>query len=207
MHRGLTRVSAATILLITLCLSQAGSRFSQSNEGSRGILGETLEWAGLSNLLQNLYDFKSSVLSRAGLDSDILNWLMPYYSGFSRSVLTLGVFTKIIALPTAVVTAICLPLYPQSGILGVVSAIGLLTGFIYIFPLFLVVEYFSKLGIIATYDKLLIIILMILASSSAFCILFAYALNNFLILLSSLILLTATTWFLWFFPILIYYHS
>jgi hypothetical protein len=110
-------------------------------------------------------------------------------------------------LPAAMVLSTCLPLYPQAGILGIVLTAGFLTGLVYVFPILLIIEIFSKTGLVATHGKTMLKILLILLAASAFCLLLAYAASSAPILFSAYVMFLATMWLTWFLPILLYYRS
>jgi hypothetical protein len=213
MDRHLIMMLMVTALLATLSLSRMGvsivSAQAENATFSRGVLGDVLDAVKLQSLVENIYVFRSRVAERGGLDSDFLNWLTPMYSGFSKSLLGFPIWSiiRFAVLPAAIVLSTCLPLYPQAGILGVVLTAGFLTGVVYMLPIFLIIEVFSKTGLVATHGKTMLKILLILVVVSGFCLLFAYATNNFPVLFSSYVMFFVAMWFIWFLPILLYYRS
>jgi hypothetical protein len=202
-----------TALLATLSLSRMGvsivSAQADNATFSRGVLGDVLDAVKLQSLVENMYRFRSSVAERGGLDSDFLNWLTPIYSGFSKSLLGTPIWPiiRFTVLPVAIVLSTCLPLYPQAGILGVVLTVGFLTGLVYMLPLFLIIEVFSKTGLVATHGKTMLKILLVLIVVSDFCLLLAHAIRSAPVLFSSYAMFFATMWLIWFLPILLYYRA
>ncbi len=181
---------------------------AESDASSRGILGDVLDTIGLHGLVENLYSFRTKVIYSSGLDNEFLQWLLPYYREFSRAVLESPLWPlKLVLLPAALVISSCLPLYPQTGLLGVVFASGFLTGMVYVFPLFLIIEVFSKVGLVAMHGKTMLKTLPVLFIISALILLIAYGYPNAPLLFAAYVILTATLWFTWFLPILLYYWS
>lgn len=213
MDRCLIMMLMVTALLAVLPVSQIGviviSAQAGNETSSRGVLGDVLDAVKLQSLVENMYSFKNRVADRGGLDSEFLNWLTPIYSDFSKSLLGLPIWpiTRFIVLPAAIAISICLPLYSQTGTLGVVLTAGFLTGLIYMLPLFLIIEVFSKTGLVATHGKTMLKMLLILILVSDLCLLVAHATHNVQVLFSSYVMFFAATWFTWFLPILLYYRS
>lgn len=202
-----------TALLAVLSVNRIGvivvSAQAGNETSSRGVLGDVLDAVKLQGLVENIYAFRNRVADRGGLDSEFLNWLTPMYSGFSKSLLGFPIWPiiRFIALPAAIAISTCLPLYPQTGILGVVLTAGFLTGLIYMLPLFLIIEVFSKTGLVATHSKMMLKMLLILIVVSDLCLLFAHATHNVQVLFSCYVMFFATTLFAWFLPILLYYRG
>lgn len=213
MDRSLIMMLLATSLLATLSINGIGvsivSAQAENETSSRGVLGDILNAVKLQGLVENMYRFRSSVKDRGGLDSEFLNWLTPIYSGFSKSLLSFPIWPiiRFTVLPAAMVLSTCLPLYPQTGILGVVLTAGFLTGLVYMFPILLIIEVFSKTGLVATHGKTMLKILLILIVASDFCLLLAHAASSAPVLFLSYIMFLATMWLIWFLPILLYYRS
>jgi len=197
--------------LALLLLGQPGLNRAHAQAGGaadRGILGDVLDAAGLHGLVENLYSFRNTVLSRGGLDWEFLNWLTPSYTELSRSLISLPAWSlfRFILLPAAIVVSTCFSLYLQIGLLGAVLTAGFLIGLIYVFPVFLVVEVFSKIGLVAVYGRRMLTILVLLTAVSMLILLFAYAYRNIPMIFSSFIILVFTACFAWFLPILLYYQ-
>ncbi|MGB9717427.1 MAG: hypothetical protein ACPL4E_03155 [Thermoproteota archaeon] len=194
-----------------LLLNQGLSRVCAQAEGAadRGVIGDVLDAAGLHNLVENLYFFRNTVASRGGLDSEFLNWLTPSYASLSRSLLSLPGWSllRFIFLPAAVALSTCFSLYLQIGLVGAVLTAGLLTGLMYVFPVFLVLEAFSKTGLVALHGREMLRILILLTVASMLMLLLAYAYRLTPVILLSFIMLFSTACFTWFLPILLYYRS
>ena len=195
-----------------LLLNQAGlSRVCAQADGAvgRGVIGDVLDAAGLHNLVENLYFFRNTVASRGGLDSEFLNWLSPSYASLSRSLLSLPGWSllRLVFLPAAVAVSACFSLYLQIGLVGAVLTAGLLTGLMYVFPVLLVLEAFSKTGLVALHGRGMLRILILLAAASMLMLLFAYAYRLIPVILFSFIMLFSTACFAWFLPILLYYRG
>ncbi len=212
MGRRLAQVLFASTLAFILLLNRASvnrvSAQADNPVSNRGVIGDVLDSVRLSNLVENLYFFRNMVVSRGGLDSQFLNWFMPFYAGLSGNLLNLPAWPiiRFIFLPAAVVLSVCLSLYPQIGLLGAVLTAGFLIGLIYVFPIFLVIEVFSKTGLIAKHSKTLLVMLLLLTIASTLSLLFAYGYYNMLVLFCSFVMLSATLCFAWFLPILLYYQ-
>lgn len=213
MDRSLIMILMVTALLVVLSVSCAGisvvSAQAENETASRGVLGDVLDAVKLQGLVENMYTFRSRVTDRGGLDSDFLSWFTPMYSSFSKGLLNFPIWSVIrfIVLPAAILLSTCLPLYLQTGILGVVLTTGFLTGLVYMFPIFFAIEVFSKTGLVATHGKTMLKILLILLAVSDFCLLFAHATSNAPILFLSYVMFFATMWLIWFLPIILYYRS
>ena len=181
---------------------------AEYDASSRGMLGDVLDTIGLHGLVENLYSFRNRVIYRGGLDYEFYQWLLPRYREFSRAVLESPLWPlKLVLLPAALVISSCLTLYPQAGMLGVVFASGFLTGMVYMLPLFLIIEVFSKVGLVAMHGKTMLKMLLVLFIISTLILLIAYGYPNAPLLFSAYVILTATLWFTWFLPILLYYYS
>lgn len=213
MGKGWMRITSIVAIVAILSSNLTGTSmvFAQSgNETpSRGVFGDALDMLRLHGLIKNMYEFKERVFVRGGFEANFLSWVISLYSGFSKIVLgsPIGIAIKTIALPFALITSICLPLYPQLGMLGVVLAICFLTGLVYAFPLFLIVEAFSKVGLITIYGKSMLIALLMLAAISTLSMLYGYGYYNVQAFFASCLLMLITTWFAWFLPIFLYYRS
>jgi hypothetical protein len=210
MKETLSRVVIVIILLAVFLGGFTNRAFAQADyeSFSRGILGDVLDAVGLHGLVENMYSFKKMVRYRGGADFELLSWLLPIYRSFSKWILESPLWpVKLVFLPAALLIAYCLPLYSQVGFLGVVLASGLLTGAFYMLPLFLTIEFLSKIGFVALHGKTMLKILLVLLVASAILLLFAYGYPSVPILFSSYALLAATLWFMWFIPILLYYRS
>lgn len=202
-----------TALLVVFSVNRIGvsvvSAQAENETISRGVLGDVLDAVKLQSLVENMYAFRSRVTDKGGFDSDFLSWFIPIYSSFSKGLLNSPIWPVIrfTVLPIAIVLSTCLPLYPQTGILGVVLTTGFLTGLVYMFPILFAIEVFSKTGLVATHGKTMLKILPVLLAVSAFCLLFAHAASNTPVLFLSYVMFSATMWFTWFLPILLYYRS
>jgi len=207
----LARVLFASLLALLL-LSQPGLNRARAQAGGsndRGILGDVLDASGLHSLVENLYSFRNTVLSRGGLDLELLHWFTASYAGLSRSLVSLPAwsFFRFLILPAAIVVSACFSLYTQTGLLGAVLTAGFLIGLIYVFPVFLLAEAFSKTGFVTLHGRRMLTILVLLTAVSMLILLFAYAYRNIPMIFSSLVMLVFTTCFAWFLPILLYYRS
>ncbi|MEM2087963.1 MAG: hypothetical protein QXF52_04735 [Thermoproteota archaeon] len=213
MDRSLIMMLMVTTLLVALSVNRIEvsvvSAQAENETASHGIVGDVLDAAKLQNLVENMYAFRSRVTDRGGFDSAFLSWFTPIYSSFSKGLLNSPVWSVIrfIFLPAAIVLSTCLPLYPQTGIIGVVLTTGFLTGLVYMFPILFAIEILSKTGLVATHGKTMLKILLVLLAVSAFCLLFAHATSNAPVLFSSYVMFFVTMWFTWFLPILLYYRS
>lgn len=203
-------IMVITVLTIILTISSF-SRRAQAQPGHetpRGIFGDILDTVKLHSLVENMYSFRNRVFYKGGPDSELLNWLIPRYRGFSETILKSPLWPiKLVFIPAAVVVSSIMPLYPQIGLVGIALASGLLTGMIYILPLFLIIEIFSKTGLVAVHGKTMLKILSMLFAASAILLLVAYGYPNALLLFSSYSMLIFTLWFTWFLPIVLYYRS
>jgi len=198
-------------LLALLLLGQPGLNRAHAQAGGaddRGILGDVLDASGLHSLVENLYSFRNAVLSRGGLDLELLNWLTPSYTELSRSLISLPTWSlfRFLILPAAIVVSACFSLYSQTGLLGAVLTAGFLIGLIYVFPVFLLIEAFSKTGFVALHGRRMLTILVLLTAVSMLILLFAYAYRNIPMIFSSFVMLVFTACFAWFLPILLYYQ-
>ncbi|MBO3799623.1 MAG: hypothetical protein FGF52_00985 [Candidatus Brockarchaeota archaeon] len=201
-------VIVAILLIVPLEKAVCQREYAQAeyNTFPRGILGDVLDTTRLHGLVENLYTFRNRVTHRGGLDYEFLQWLLPRYREFSRAVLGSPLWPlKLVLLPAAIIISSCLPLYPQTGLLGVVFVSGFLTGMVYALPLFLIIEVFSKVGLTAMHGKTMLKILLVLFIISALILLIAHGYPNAPLLFSAYAILTATLWFTWFLPILLYY--
>lgn len=209
----LTHVLLASALVYMLLLNMVGVNSVSAQAGgptsNRGVLGDVLEAAGLRSLVENLYFFRSMVVGRGGLDSGFLSWFTPIYADLSRSLLSLPAWSilRFVFLPAAIVVSVCLFLYLQIGLLGAVLTIGFLMGLIYVFPIFLAIEAFSKTGLVATHSKKMLTLLLLLAIGSTLSLLYAYGYHNIPAMFYSFIILSITLCFSWFLPILVYYQA
>jgi len=195
-------------VMLTLLTRYSVSVYAQyGGEASpRGLFGDVLDMVRLHGLVENMYMFRDRVFSKGGLDSELLNWLIPHYISFSKTILESPIWPlKLFFLPASIIISFCLPLYSQAGLVGVVLASGLLTGLVYALPLFLIIETFSKIGLVAMHGRIMLKILLILLLVSAVVLLVAYGHPNPPLLFSAYLLLTATLWFASFLPIVIYY--
>lgn len=201
---------AITLLIAIFTLSYFSMSISAQVEreaSSRGIFGDVLDMVGLHNLVENMYSFRNRINYGGGPDSELLNWLLPGYKSFSRSVLESPLWPlKLVFLPAAVVVSSVLPLYSQVGLIGIALASGLLTGMIYILPLFILIETLSKTGLVAIYGKTMLRLILVLFAVSAILLLIAYGYPNVLLLFSSYLVLVFTLWFACFLPIVFYYN-
>jgi len=201
----------ATVLLIVFTASYfSRSAYAQVDyeASQRGIFGDVLDTANLHGLVENMYSFRDSVLRGEGPDSELLKWLIPHYRGFSRTIMgSLFWPLKFFFLPIALIVSSFLPLYQQIGLVGVALASGFLTGMVYMLPLFLLIEVFSKTGLVAMHGKTMLKLLTVFFLVSAILLLIAYGYPNALLLFSSYLVLIATLWFAWFLPIVLYYES
>lgn len=204
-------IMVITVLTIILTISSFSRRAQAQPEyeaPSRGIFGDILDTVKLHSLVENMYSFRNRVFYRGGSDSELLNWLIPRYRSFSETILKSPLWPiKLFFLPAAVVVSSILPLYPQIGLVGIALASGLLTGMIYMLPLFLIIETFSKTGLVAMHGKTMLKILPVLFAASIVLLLIAYGYPNALLLFSSYLVLIFTLWFTWFLPIVLYYRS
>ncbi|MEM2246814.1 MAG: hypothetical protein QXM51_01625 [Thermoproteota archaeon] len=201
-------ITALTIILTMSPFSRRVQAKPEHDVPSRGIFGDILDTVKLHSLVENMYSFRNRVFQRSGPDSELLNWLLPRYRSFSETVLKSPLWPiKIVFLPAAIVISSILPLYPQIGLIGVALASGLLTGMIYMLPLFLIIEKFSKTGLVAMHGKTMLKTLPILFVASAILLLIAHGYPNALLLFTSYLMLVFTLWFTWFLPIILYYMS
>jgi hypothetical protein len=175
----------------------------------RGVLGDVLDAAGLHSLVEKLYFFRDTAVSRGGLDSEFLKWFIPLYEELSRSLRSLPgwFFLKLLLLPAAIVVSTCFSLYLQTGLAGAVLTSGFLAGLIYAFPAFLLLEAFSKTGLVAVHNRAMLTILILLVIASMLMLLFSYAYRSIPMVFYSFITLFFTACFAWFLPILLYYSS
>lgn len=202
-HMLLASALAFILLLNTVSAHADGPAFN------RGVLGDVLEAAGLRSLVETLHFFRSMVVGRGGLDSEFLSWLTPTYADLSRSLLNLPAWSilRFMFLPAAIVVSLCFSLYLQIGLLGAVLTAWFLIGLVYVFPIFLLVEAFSKTGLVATHSKKMLMLLLLLAVASMLSLLFAYGYHNIPAIFYSFIILGITLCFAWFLPILLYYQT
>lgn len=206
-----TRLLLASALALIL-LNQAGlNRVCAQIQDAvdRGVLGDVLDAAGLHTLVENLYFFRDTAAKGGGLDSEFLKWLTPYYADLSRKLVSLPgwTFLRFLFLPAAVVVSTCFSLYLQIGLVGAVLTASLLIGLMYVFPVFLVLEAFSKTGLVAVHSRRMLAVLILLTIVSMLTLLFAYAYRSIPLLFYSFTILFFTACFAWFLPILLYYWS
>ncbi|MCX8183368.1 MAG: hypothetical protein N3F08_02990 [Crenarchaeota archaeon] len=206
-----TRLLLASAFALIL-LNQAGlNRVCAQTQDStnRGVLGDVLDAAGLHALVEKLYFFRDTAVKEGGLDSEFLKWFTSSYVEVSRSLMKLPgwSFLRFLFLPAAIVVSTCFTLYLQIGLVGAVLTASLLIGLIYIFPVFLVLEAFSKTGLVAVHSRRMLTVLILLTIVSMLTLLFAYAYRSIPLIFYSFAILFFTACFAWFLPILLYYWS
>ncbi|MBO3841594.1 MAG: hypothetical protein FGF48_04175 [Candidatus Brockarchaeota archaeon] len=204
-----TRLLLASAFALFL-LNQAGLNrvcAQVQDAADRGVLGDVLDAAGLHALVENLYFFRDAAVSGGGLDAEFLRWLTPSYAGLSRSLTSIPgwSFLRFLLLPAAIAVSTCFSLYIQIGLVGAVLTASLLIGLIYAFPIFLVLEAFSKTGLVAVHSRRMLAVLILLMVASMLTLLFAYAYRNIPMIFYSFAVLFFTACFAWFLPILLYY--
>ncbi|MEM3712728.1 MAG: hypothetical protein QXR97_04235 [Thermoproteota archaeon] len=204
-------VMVITILIAIFTISYFSKNVQAQVEheaSSRGIFGDVLDTVKLHNLVENIYSFRDRINYRRGPDLELLNWLLPGYKSFSRILLGSPLWPlKLVFLPAAIIISSVLPLYSQIGLIGVVLASGFLTGMIYMLPLFLLIETFSKTGLVAIHGRTMLRLLLALLAVSTIFLLIAYGYPNAPLLFSSYLMLIFTLWFTWFLPLFLYYKS
>ncbi|MCS7138792.1 MAG: hypothetical protein NZ873_01895 [Crenarchaeota archaeon] len=211
MKKRLVWIMVITILTVIFMISSFYKRIraqAESETSSRGLFGDILDAVKLHNLVENMYYFRKRIASEEGPDSELFNWLLPGYRSFSNAILRSPFWIlKLLFLPAAIVISSLLPFYSQIGLIGIAFSSGLLTGMFYALPLFLLIEIFSKTGLVAIHGKTMLKLLLILFIVSAFLLLVAYGYPNAPLLFSSYLILIFTLWFTWFLPIVLYYNS
>lgn len=204
-----TRLLLASAFALFL-LNQAGLNrvcAQVQDSADRGVLGDVLDAAGLHTLVEKLYFFRDNAVKAGGLDSEFLKWLTTHYADLSRRLVSLPgwSFLRFLLLPAAIAVSTCFSLYLQIGLVGAVLTASLLIGLMYAFPIFLVLEAFSKTGLVAARSRGMLTVLILLTIVSMLTLLFAYAYRNIPMIFYSFTILFFTACFTWFLPILLYY--
>lgn len=204
-----TRLLLASAFALFL-LNQAGLNrvcAQVQDSADRGVLGDVLDAAGLHTLVEKLYFFRDNAVKAGGLDSEFLKWFTTHYADLSRRLVSLPgwSFLRFLLLPAAIAVSTCFSLYLQIGLVGAVLTASLLIGLMYAFPIFLVLEAFSKTGLVAARSRGMLTVLILLTIVSMLTLLFAYAYRNIPMIFYSFTILFFTACFTWFLPILLYY--